>query len=325
MTKQAFFISSDDLFLLDSYKNALVTKIKKANNCEVIRLSCYGNESLQDALTELTIPDLFAAKKLVVITVAEGKWHASTPKAIQGLLDNLSKTPYLTVIIALCQFKSQQLKNKTMLALQKPCDIKALPIPKGPKLDAWILAQAKKYKLILQTDAVNYIKEHSQSHLYACDQLLQKAMIMGLSEVSEAHLLQMMSDFSKYTIYDLMTAMANGSSQALNILTYLFSQKTATTLILWNIINTLKLAYTASYQTQFHGLPLREAVAKLWYQQKADTELIVKRLSFKTISLCLQQAYGLDKVVKRSGEAETQIAITELLSSLVHGKVVCKA
>ena len=319
MTNQAFFITSDDLFLLDTYKNTLAKKIKETCHCQVIRLSCYGNENIQEQLMELSMPDLFSSKKLLMITAAEGKWNENTAASLEKLLENLSKKPHLFVIIALCEFKSQQLKSKSIQSLQKYCEVKALPIPEGKQLDAWILAQAKKYHLSLNTKAMTYLKDHSKGHFYACDQLLQKCQLLGMNELTEHDLHPLMTDNSKYTIYDLISSMCIGSGHAESILEYLVSQKTAVILILWNIINILKLAYNASFHVKIQGIPISQALDKLWYQQKIDTERVVKRLSFMEISQCLQQAYTLDKIIKRSGESETLMALKELILIVAKG------
>jgi|GEM_PF-3119908 len=323
MSKQAFFISSDDLFLVDQAKNKLIAALKNKEEAEVVRISCYGNESIQDQLTELTIPDLFSPKKVLVLTAAEGKWHASTVKSVTALLDNLSQTPYLFIVIALCQFKAQQLKTKALQAIQKSCQVKIIATPKDNKLDQWIQTQAKSYKVSLSSEAIGYLKEHTQAHLYACDQLLQKCSLMGMSKISEKDLLNIMSDNSKYTIYDLMSAMAKGERQTLDIFNYLVSQKTAIVLILWNIINSLKMAYTASFNMKYLNMPRSEVLSKLWYQQKSDTEQFINRLTFQQINSCLQKTFSIDKLVKSKGEAETIMAIHEVLLAITKGSPIC--
>jgi DNA polymerase III delta subunit len=323
MTKQAYFISSDDLFLVDEAKNKLVSALKIKKQAEIVRLSCYGNENLQDDIAELKIPDLFAAHKVLVLTAAEGKWHQSTVKAITTLLENIEKTPTITVVIALCQFKSQQLKTKALQAIQKCCQVKLIPVPKDLKLNQWIQKQSSSYQLSLNPEAITYLKEHSHGHLYACDQLLQKCALMGLKNISDNDLIQIMSDFSKYTIYDLVAAIAKGDKQSEAIFDYLVSQKAALTLILWNIINLLKLSYTASFEMKYLGIPLSQVLSKLWYQQKTDTENLIKRLSITQINLCLQQAYAIDKQVKSKGAEESAMAIHHIILSMLNGAAIC--
>jgi DNA polymerase III delta subunit len=322
MTPQAFFINSDDLFLLDTYKNNLAEQIKKERQCEVIRLSCYGNENMQEELLQHSMPDLFACHKLLILTAAEGKWSDTTVSTLEKLLENLSKKTYLSVIIALCQFKAQQLKTKSILSLQKHCEVKTVPIPEGKQLDTWIQNLAKKHSLTLSHDAIVYLKNHSKGHLYACDQLLQKCVLMEIKHISKEDLHGLMINASKYSIYDLMSAMSQGAVHTQSILDYLLSQKTSMILILWNCISLLKNAYTASFQMTFQSIPLSQAMDKLWYQQKIDTQHIVKRLPFQEISQSLQKAYRLDKIIKGSGESESVMALTHLIRGIYQRNIL---
>jgi DNA polymerase III delta subunit len=319
MSQQAFFITSDDLFLLDTCKNNLAQHIKNDYRSEIIRLSCFGHENIHEQLDALAMPDLFSSSKLLILTAAEGKWSDSTVTALEKLLNTISKKKYLFIIIALCQFKPSQLKTKALISLQKQCEVQNLSAPQGKQLESWIQNHAKNYKLTLEKDAISFLKDHSKGNLYACDQLLQKCVLMEMTQITPENLHRLMINSSKYTIYDLMSAMSEGSKTTLTLLDYLLSQKTPLILILWNCIHLLKSAYTASFQIHYLGLSLAKATDQLWYQQKIDAQHIVKRLSFSQIAQCLQQAYRLDKIIKGSPELESVMGLKQVIIAISQG------
>ena len=323
MSKQAFMLISDDLFLLNQSKQKMIADIQAKLNVEVVRLTCTGSERLEEDIKAATIPDLFSPNKLIVITAAEGKWHLSTTKALDELLSTLSKNPNLYILIALCELKAQQLKTKTIQKLQSYCQVKTIKVPVGMQKLQWINKHAKQFKLTIQQDALQEIDLRTNGHLYACDQLFQKCHLLGIDTITLKSLDQLIGNFSKYTIYDYMTSLCKGDQQSQQILDYLQGQKVATTLILWNIINILRLTYNISFQVHKLGIPYALASKKLWFLQKTDVELLFKRLNQSQLLDLLQQAFSLDKIIKSKGEAETWSQLAYLNKAILAGKVLC--
>ena len=322
-SKSAFLIHSDSLLLLEERKEALIETITAQQTIKIIRLSCHGSEKITERLNEYATPDLFASKQLIVITAAEGKWNVNTPKALLTLLENLAQKPHLSIIIALCQFKPAQLKTKQMQKLQKNAKFELLKMPQGAALNQWLRQRAKQYGCMLDDDASSMLQQQTHGHLLAADQILQKFRLMGVQHINQDQLVQVLTNHAKYTVFDFISACCHGQQQAINIIRYLKEQKFAPTLLLWNLCNTLKQAYTMQYQCCHEGKSIAQTMSHLWKKQQTDFSALLRRTTLENISDLVACAFDIDLTIKSQGDEATWYQLELLTRAIITGKTSC--
>jgi DNA polymerase III delta subunit len=322
-SRSAFLIHSDSLLLLEERKETLIKNITAQESIKIIRVSCHGSEKIADNLNEYATPDLFASKQLIVITAAEGKWNVNTPKALITFLEGLAQRPHLSIIIALCQFKASQLKTKQFQKLQNHAQFESIKMPQGAALNQWLQVRAKNYGCTLEADSLSMLKQETMGHLLAADQILQKFQLMGVNQITQQQLIQVLTNHAKYTAFDFISACCHGQSQAMTIMNYLKEQKIAATLLLWNLCNTLKQAYTMRYQCHYEGKSTTQTMGHLWKKQQSDYSALLRRLDMHNIADLVTHAFSIDHTIKSAGEDATWYQLELLARAMVTGKTLC--
>ena len=182
------------------------------------------------------------------------------------------------------------------------------PVLDAKAAHAWITRFAKEQQVALNTDAVNFLADHTEGNLMAAKQTIIKMRLMGAQSSADSDKVRTtLSDGAIYTVFDLTdTILAGSATRALKILYHLRVQSDIDPLIIWslgNIVNNV-LAVQSGKQV------------RAWGKQLAQLKQLAKKMDGRGAARIIHNIAYADRVVKGNAVGDAEAAISHAIVQL---------
>ena len=271
---------------------------------------------------------LFSQQKILDLRLEKQSPGAAGSKA---LVAYCKRIPDDKILLVTCQKLDGRQKNSAW--------VKALTAA-GVMVQFWDLSQAQTLGWVARRlrekgmqptqEAVQILTDRVEGNLLAAAQEVDKLkLLFGESEIDEAKVLVAVSDNSRFSVFDLTDAIAQGNAKRVqHILYYLRLEGAATPLVLWVLNEIVTHASDAAFAMR-NGMSLQAALSKMPKYKQKGLQPIVKRLQSANWPLLIQKTIDIDRMIKglsiipAKGDARTWAELLTL-SLLLTGSVVIK-
>lgn len=294
-----YMVSGDEPLLVQEVVSQIRSACKNAGYDERNILNVdrqFDWSSLNDSANSLS---LFAEKKLTELRLGNSKPGRPGAKAIG---EYCSHPPEDTILIIECgRVDAQTLKSKWIGEIDKIGGIiQVWPISLN-EMPKWLHQRAKKLALNLDNEAINLLCDRLEGNLLAAQQELEKLkLLFGANAINVDHVLESVSDSSKYTIFDLTESCLKGNTQlAIKIAGNLSNDKNSAPGALAVISKDIRILLALSIANQ-KGLPLQPVFKqyRVINRRQAELSQASKRLGRARLMQLLESCKQVDDLMK---------------------------
>ncbi|MGB0732854.1 MAG: DNA polymerase III subunit delta [Pontibacterium sp.] len=260
---------------------------------------------------------LFAEKKIIELRLPQAKLNKKASEALTAYLENPSPDNTLVIIAG----KLESAAKKT--AWFKRIDTMGLIVEIWPvelnQLDGWIQKRAQSLGLSLEQDAIALLSDRVEGNLLAAKQELEKLNLLYPNQtLSSDHIVDAVSDSSRYDIYGLTEAALMGDIQRCQKVIHVLQQDgTEAPIVLWAIARELR-ALSALATGIAQGLAA-DAVfqrERVWGKRKTQLSNANRRLNKSQIEQLLLDCGQVDKMIKGQALGQPWLHISEICLQL---------
>lgn len=237
----AYIIGGDELLARQDAANLIRKAAKAAGFSERVKLAPEAGFDWEQLFGVLNSGSLLAEKRLIELDFTS----AAPNKTAAAILTDYAEHPSPDVLLLITTSKIDDKMTKS--AWYKAIDKIGISVPIWPvtreQLPQWINSRAKRYKLQLQTDAVNLLADFVEGNLSAAAQALEKLYLLRPEKIIDSSMVEAaLSDESSFSVFDLVEHTLGGNkARALHILENLKNDGTEATLVLWSLTRELRL------------------------------------------------------------------------------------
>lgn len=193
----------------------------------------------------------------------------------------------------------------------------------------WVAKRMRAQGMQPTQEAVRLLTERVEGNLLAAAQEIDKLKLLhGEGPVDEEQVLAAVSDSSRFTIFDLSTAVTQGDSRRIqHVLYHLRQEGTATPLVLWVLNDLVSQLSDACYELRQTGSE-QQALSKIPRPRQKTLQPAMRRLQSADWPLILQKTINVDRLIKglslvaNKGEARVWVELLNLSLLLAGTKVV---
>lgn len=295
----AYLVSGDEPMLKQEALQLIRKTAKQAGFAERVRMAPDSDEQWEQLYIHLQSSTLLAEKKIIELDCRDRTLN----KAAVSLLESYLKKPSPDTLLLI---ETNKPDDKTRRAawyreLEKTGAIVTLWPLTREQLPGWILQRAKKYRLTFTQDAAQLLADYAEGNLTAAAQTLEKIFLLKLEQpVTPAHIEQILSDESRFTIFDLTDSVTAGNqAKALRILHALRQDGTEPVLVLWSITRELRLlAQLANEIQQGQTFDALFQKHRIFSRRQAGIRRFLSRTSAVSCYRHLTHAARVDAVIK---------------------------
>ena len=298
-----YFLHSDASFIIEQHAS-LITKIAKTLNYqEHIKIHLDNNtnaEQITQLQTQLFTRSLLAKKQCLTLSCSQ----FPNDKISKILIDYANKPDNKKILIITCKklTKAQQ-NNKLSTALNKHGVCVTIWPPQNHNLPTWVKNQARKYNLTLDQDAIQILIKHTENHLAACDQILQKLALSNNNHITSEHINNICHDQSQHNPFELIdTALSGNITKTQRVLNILKNNKTPMPILTWSAIKSLRLLCQLHQGLKSQNLDALYRKHKVWPKRQPIIYSALQRLDYNKCIRLIRHAYDLELTTK--GQAD---------------------
>ncbi len=290
-----YLLTGDESLLLNESRD----QIKILDFDETIKLQADNTFQWQTFSNIVYSPSLFSSKRLVELTLTQGKPGKEGSKALS---DYCEKPPAdVTLLIITPKLTQQQLKSKWARAIDAagviiqiwPIDSKQLP--------TWIKQRMQQLEMTLPSHGYSLLAEKVEGHLLAASQEIEKLYLCyGKGPITLEQLVEAISDHSRFNVFTLVDTLLQGDAKkSLHIIQSLQHTGEEIILTLWaisrEIRNLLQIKLALRQGEAFDTLCPKY---QIWPKRKPFVQQAVTRLSERTLMILIAQCSLIDKIIK---------------------------
>lgn len=308
-----YWLSGDEPLLLDEAQSALRHAATARGFTERHRLEVDTQFEVNDLTQLLQNGSLFGDQKLIELHAA-GK----LPTALCTYLGDISaRLPSDTVLILITpKLDSAVTKTKYYQAIEAVgCHITLWPIETA-QLPQWLNQRARKHGITLTPEALQLLSDCVEGNLLAAAQLLDKVALQYPGQsISEEQLSPLLSDNSRYDVFEWVSAWLQGNAQkAWHILQKLHSEGIEPTLLVWALSKELRVLYRLHQQRRTDSLANLFQQHRIWPKRQPEFEAALKRISPDQCLTALQQLAHIDRIIKGAVADDPWAAFSRVIS-----------
>ena len=254
---------------------------------------------------------LFSTHRLLQITFPKAP-DKQGQKILTESLQNISEDDRYLLIFE--DLTSAQQKSKWFQTIAK----EALYIPVWPlnTQDAIkvIQLQIKKNNLKLTQDAILLLVQKTEGNLFAASQILQSLTQHTQKSYDTSTLSEYLSNHMNYDVFDLIQSLAEQKlSRSLSILQHLQSIPIEPAIILWGVLNEIRLWAKLSQQnTQEQQKTFMRN--NIWRARQPQYQRLVNKISHQQYSELLNLCFRIDLLIKGVASGNTHQQLIHLVS-----------
>ncbi|HYF98116.1 MAG TPA: DNA polymerase III subunit delta [Coxiellaceae bacterium] len=293
-----YLLSGEEHLLKQEARDTIVSKAQTLEFTGRERIHVEGRFNWDSLNTINTHQDLFSAKKIIEIINPDAKFDAQAAKILSEYCAQTSDANLVIIISG--KLNASQIRSQWYKAIeQQGACITFWPFNQQELL-TWIRQRCTQINLKIDTQAIKLLAELGENNCLAIQQAIEKLKLLypQQAEINADHVLNAISDQSRYTVFDLINYVLQGDTQRLlHVLSVLEQQGSEATLVLWALAKEVRtLLEIVEHREQgknFQSLIEREIFTKRNYMQSA-----VRRLSGPLLKKLLIELTNLDQVIK---------------------------
>ncbi|MGZ9899238.1 DNA polymerase III subunit delta [Shewanella gaetbuli] len=309
---QICLLFGDDLWLVENSKQQLITAAKKQGFDERVQLTQETSFNWQDLIQEWQSMSLFASRRIIELTLPNGKPGTEGAKAFQTILSQAN--PDIILIVqgpkaGLEQTNSKWFKSLDSIGLYIPC-----ATPEGKQFERWLDGRIMHYKLTVHHDAKAMMFNLFEGNLLAAEQAMQMLQLVSPnSNITPEQLTHYFEDQSRFSVFQLTDAiLLNHQKQAQHMLAQLQSEGTAMPILMWAVFKEITLLLNLKLaQSQGEQLNKLWGQYRIWDKRKPLYQAALSRLELHHLEHMLALASSLELNLKQYG-AEDWIGMSHL-------------
>ena len=179
----------------------------------------------------------------------------------------------------------------------------------APQTMAWISKKMRLFGMRATPDAVRLLTERVEGNLLAAYQEINKLKLLFQDAdsktetiIDEEQVLAVVSDSSRFSIFDLSNAvMAGDLARVQHIHHNLKEEGVPIQLVLWTLSDLSRQLYSASFQVK-NGISASQIVAKMPRPRQRPFQMALQRMQAADWSVILKKNSEIDRLSKGQGE-----------------------
>lgn len=309
---QVYLIFGDDPWLVDDSKQQIIKAAKKQGFDERVQLTQETGFSWNELIQEWQSMSLFASRRIIELTLPQGKPGTEGANAFQTLLQQ--PNPDIILIVqgpkaGLEQTNSKWFKSLDSQGIYLPC-----ATPEGKQFERWLDSRIQHYQLTVHHDAKAMMFNLFEGNLLAAEQSMQMLQLISpTANISAEQLNEYFEDQSRFSVFQLTDALlSNHQKQVQHMLAQLQGEGTAMPILMWAIFKEITLLLNLKLAQQ-QGEPLSKLWGqyRIWDKRKPLYQAALTRLELHHIEHMLALASTLELNLKQRG-AEDWIGMSHL-------------
>jgi len=316
-----FMIAGDEPFLAEEAVREIITHFKTLGFSEKIIFHSDTTESPDKVREELSSLDLFTNKKILDVRL-KTKPNKTWQQFLSTELNTLSDETIL--IVQSPKLEQSSFKTKWFKSFEKLATVVTVYPIKAENFHSWIKGRAQKYNLKLDDTAIALIATHTEGHLLATDQTLQKLTLSD--DTSVENIQAMLAHDTRFDSFALTEAAFQGDHErAAKILASLKQEGTEPTAITQAFYYEIKKFLTI-FEARRAGEPLKAIYQRerIWPAKQAIIERYFKNAKAKYLYEALQSLKRIDETNKGLQRGDAWVMLLSLCLTL-NGVKTCLA
>ncbi|MBB1321125.1 DNA polymerase III subunit delta [Shewanella vesiculosa] len=302
---QCFLLFGDDPWLIENSKQHILSAAKKQGFEERVQLSQETGFNWGDLVQEWQAMSLFASRRIVELTLPQGKPGIEGAAAFQTLLQH--PNPDMLLIVQGPKASAEQTNSKWFKSLDAKGIYLPCATPEGKQFERWLDSRITHYQLTVHHDAKAMLFTLFEGNLLAGEQAMQLLQLLSPKQnITPEQLSEYFEDQSRFSVFQLCDAiLGNHQKHAQHMLAQLQAEGTAMPILMWALFKEINLLLTLKL-----ALHNGEQLSKLWGQhriwdkRKPLYQAAITRLDLDHIEHMLAFASQLELNLKQKGHED---------------------
>jgi len=293
-----YLITGDEPFQKDELTDQLRQSARKQGCTERVIFHVDRSFEWTQLLYTSNSMSLFSERRLIELRLEQAKPGDVGAKTLQAYAEQLNGDDLLLITMPKLDAAGQ--KSKWYKTLEKigihiaiwPVDSKQLP--------GWIAHRMRSLGLMVSPKAAQLLAERVEGNLLAAVQEIEKLNLSDERHIDEQTILDVTADSAQYDIFDLVdSALLGHMKRVVAMVERMKHSGTEVILVLWAFsreIRQLLLMAEQLVKGQSIGQVLK--AARIWKKRENIVRTALQRHSAKHCRRYLQQASGIDRIIK---------------------------
>lgn len=308
-----YLLTGDEPLLVDELRD----RVREINFDEVIKLQADDKFKWQELNHIVHSPSLFSSKRLVELSIINGKPGKEGSKTLSEYCQN--PPPDITLLITTPKLTQQQLKSKWVQAIDAvgvliqvwPVDSKQLP--------QWIRQRMQSLGMTATHQGYQLLADKVEGNLLAAKQEIEKIYLCyGKGSITIEQLVEALSDHCRFNVFTLMdTALQGDGAKSLQIIQSLQHTGEEAILTLWALTREVRNLLQIKLSLK-QGDPFDKLCPKyqIWPKRKPIVQQALHRLSEATLMHILSRGSNVDKMIKGREQGDPWLQLQQLCLAL---------
>ena len=257
---------------------------------------------------------LFSDKKLIDLRLEIKSPGKKGSEALRNYMKNLPDDKIL--LIQMGKLDRGMRNSAWVKAIEKGGVLIQVWDLSTPQTMAWIAKRLRENGMHASSDAVRLLTERVEGNLLAATQEITKLKLLyqskdhpegsPLIEINEEQVLSVVSDSSRYSIFDLSNAVMLGDIHRVQHIHHnLHQEGVPVTLMLWTLGDLNRQLYQASFSLR-NGTPISQILSKMPRPRQKPFQVALQRMQHADWMTILQMNNHIDKLSKGQGETSVK-------------------
>jgi DNA polymerase-3 subunit delta len=299
---QCFLLFGDDPWQIENSKQLILNAAKKQGFEERVQLSQETGFNWGDLIQEWQAMSLFASRRIIELTLPQGKPGIEGAAAFKTLLQH--PNPDMLLIVQGPKASAEQTNSKWFKSLDAKGIYLPCTTPEGKQFERWLDSRITHYALTVHLDAKAMLFSLFEGNLLAAEQAMQLLQLLSPKQnITPEQLSEYFEDQSRFSVFQLCDAiLGNHQKNAQHMLAQLKAEGTAMPILMWALFKEINLLLTLKLAVQ-NG----EQLSKLWGQhriwdkRKPLYQAAITRLDLDHIEHMLAFASTIELNLKQKG------------------------
>jgi DNA polymerase-3 subunit delta len=258
---------------------------------------------------------LFANLRLIELKLR----NAPDVTAAKNLAKLAAAPPVDTVLLVTGELEPKQQKSAWVNEFERQGTVVVAPPMTRDDLPGWITRRLQRHGVTLEPDAAQLLADRVEGNLLAAQQEIERIVLLQPGATLDVDAVAaLVADNARYDVFELATAACLGNApRALRILDGLRSEGREPPLILWALLNDLRMVsrvlQRGPNERNVEGILRAEGV---WGSRQGPVRAASQRLRRADIDALLAAAARADRVAKGSLRGEPWTEITGLVARI---------
>ena len=249
---------------------------------------------------------LFSEKKLIDLRI-----ETKTPGRIgsQAIRDYMQNPPDDKVLLMQMPKLVGSARNSAWVkAVEKSGVVVQIWDLSPPQTMAWIAKRMRAAGMRPSNDAVRWLTERVEGNLLAAMQEISKLKLLFQSDdnveivIDDKHVLESVSDSSRFSIFDLSNAVMMGDMRRVQHIHHnLKEEGVPVQLMLWTLSDLSRQLYSASFSLK-NGIPVSQILSKMPRPRQKPFQVALQRMQYVDWPPILKKNAQIDRLSKGQGD-----------------------